>query len=128
MPKKEKIVTELVPWPSDIVSPGVKCGNIVTVSGQVGGAIGGAYPNDVKAQVKLAIEKVKAILEAGGASLDSVVMCQNYLKHNDDFSAMNEVYTEYFGKMKVPPSRTTVTVDFSDPQILFEINVMAIID
>ena len=127
MIKKEKITTPQVPWPSSIVSPGVKCGNIITVSGQVGGVIGGTYPNDIKKQVELALEKVKAILEAGGASLDSVIMCQNFLKNNDDFAAMNEVYEKYFGGMEVPPSRTTVTVDFSDPQILFEISAMAIV-
>jgi len=127
MIKKERINTPLVPWPSKFVSPGVKCGNIVTVSGQVGGVIGGDYPNDVKEQVKLALEKVKAILEAGGASLDSVIMCQNYLANSDDFSAMNEVYQQYFS-MDVPPARTTVTVAFSDPKILFEINAIAIIE
>ena len=127
MNKKERISTPLVPWPSSFVSPGVKCGNIVAVSGQVGGVIGGDYPDDIREQVKLALEKVKAILEAGGASLDSVIMCQNYLANSDDFSAMNEVYQQYFGGMEAPPARTTVTVAFSDPKILFEINAIAIV-
>ena len=127
MIKKEKITTPLVPWPSTFVSPGVKCGNIIAVSGQVGGVIGGDYPDDVKEQVRLALDKVKAILEAGGASLDSVIMCQNYLANPNDFKAMNEVYERYFGGMEAPPARTTVTVAFSDPKILFEINAIAIV-
>ena len=127
MIKKERIMTPKVPWPSKFVSPGLKCGNIIAISGQVGGVIGGDYPNDIKEQVKLALEKVKAILEAGGASLDSVIMCQNYLANSDDFNAMNEVYQRYFGEMEAPPARTTVTVAFSDPKILFEINAIAIV-
>ena len=56
---------------------------------------------DVRVQTRRTLENVKAILEAGGSSVEDVLMFRVYLTTRDDFAAMNEVYGEFI-KENVP--------------------------
>ena len=47
-----------------------------------------------------------AVLQAGGASLATVVKTTVFLVDMDDFTAMNEVYGRHFGDHR--PARSTV--------------------
>ena len=47
---------------------------------------------------------LKAVLEAGGSSLDSVAEVNVFLADMTDFDKVNEVYEQYFGDLK--PART----------------------
>jgi enamine deaminase RidA (YjgF/YER057c/UK114 family) len=49
---------------------------------------------------------LKAVLEAAGTTMDNVVKVNVFIADMKDFSAMNEVYTQYFGEQK--PCRTYV--------------------
>ena len=69
------------------------------------------------------LENVKAILEAGGASLGHVVKTTVFLKEMNDFAAMNEVYARYF--TAAPPARATVQVARLPKDALVEIEVVA---
>jgi len=69
------------------------------------------------------LENVKAILEAGGASLGHVVKTTVFLKEMNDFAAMNEVYARYF--IAAPPARATVQVARLPKDALVEIEVVA---
>ena len=62
----------------------------------------------VAGETRQALQNLQAVLEAGGASLGSVVKTTVYLLTMDDFPAMNEVYQEFFGEQ--PPARATVAV------------------
>ncbi|BAS15298.1 rutC family protein PH0854 [Arthrobacter sp. Hiyo8] len=72
---------------------------------------------------------MKAILEAGGSSVEDVIMFRVYLTTRDDFAAMNEVYGEFITE-NVPsgqlPSRTTVFVDLPHEVMLVEIDALAV--
>jgi 2-iminobutanoate/2-iminopropanoate deaminase len=61
---------------------------------------------DIGEQTRRVLTSVKAILEAGGAGLDSVVKTTVYLADIGDFAAMNKVYAEFFGESL--PARTTI--------------------
>ena len=63
---------------------------------------------DVKAQTRQVLNNLKAILEAGGSSIDKVVKTTVFLKDMGEFAAMNEVYGEFF--KKDPPARSTIEV------------------
>ncbi len=69
-------------------------------------------------QTRLTLENIKAILEAGGgSSLDNVLKVTVFLANMDDFSAMSEVYKEYFkGDM---PARTCIQAG----RLLFDIKI-----
>lgn len=62
----------------------------------------------VKAQTKQCLTNVEHVLEAAGAGMDDVVKTTVFLADIDDYSAVNEVYAEYFGEN--PPARSAVAV------------------
>jgi 2-iminobutanoate/2-iminopropanoate deaminase len=69
------------------------------------------------------LENLGAVLEAAGASFDSVVKTTVFLKNMADFGAMNEVYSEYFTASK--PARSTVVVAELPRGALVEIDLCA---
>lgn len=85
---------------------------------------------DVRTQTRQTLENVKAILLAGGSSVEDVIMFRVYLTKREDFPAMNEVYGEFVeencpsGRL---PGRTTVFVDLPHEVMLVEIDALAVI-
>jgi aminoacrylate peracid reductase len=106
-------------------SPGTKAGNAVYVSGTLAidkdGKLVGA--GDVKAQTRFVLESVKAVLEAAGGSLKDVTFNHIFLKDLKDYSAMNEVYREYFPEN--PPARYCIRADLVKPEFLVEVASVA---
>ncbi|AIX99616.1 endoribonuclease L-PSP family protein [Arthrobacter sp. PAMC 25486] len=132
MTDKTVVLTDDAPAPAHVFSQGVKKGNMFQVSGQ--GAVDPASneyigTGDVRAQTRRTLENVKAILDAGGSSVEDVIMFRVYLTTRDDFPAMNEVYGEFI-RENVPsgalPSRTTVFVDLPHEVMLVEIDALAV--
>lgn len=50
------------------------------------------------------MKNLSAVLEASGTTMEHVVKVNVFIADMNDFSAMNEVYTQYFGEEK--PCRT----------------------
>jgi len=86
-----------------------------------------AFPADIKAQTRLALDNVKALAEAGGASLETALkMTIHMTDMPHEFAAMNEVFREYFPKD--PPSRTTVGVaHLARAGLKIEIDMIAVV-
>ena len=96
-----------LPRPAGPYSPGVKVGNLVFVSGQVGvDPATGLAPHGVAAQTEQVLRNIAAILEAAGSGLDRVVRCGVFVADMDEFGAMNEVYGRMFGDHR--PARSTI--------------------
>jgi 2-iminobutanoate/2-iminopropanoate deaminase len=106
-------------------SQGIKAGGFVFVSGQVAidPATQQVIPGDVKAQTERVCQNLKAILEAAGSDLESVVKSTVFLRSMADFAAMNEVYGRYF--KNDPPARSTVAVVGLPRDVQVEIDVIA---
>lgn len=132
MSEKTVVLTENAPAPAHVFSQGVQKGGFFQVSGQgpmdpaTNEYIGAA---DVRAQTRRTLENIKAILEAGGSSVEDILMFRVYLTKREDFPAMNEVYGD-FVRANVPsgalPSRTTVFVDLPHEIMLVEIDALAV--
>ncbi|MGI8332677.1 RidA family protein [Actinomadura scrupuli] len=131
MTDKTEIRTAGAPAPAWVFSQGVRKGPLLQVSGQgpqdpVSGEY--LYGGDVRAQTRRTLENVKAILTAGGASVEDVVMFRVYLVRREDFAAMNEAYGE-FVKDNCPggvlPCRTTVFAGLPHDAMLVEIDALA---
>lgn len=118
--KKEIISTEKAPAiPGVPYSPAVKFGQFVFVSGQIADD-----PRvDIKTQTRQCLEKLKALLEAAGASLSSVVKCTVFLTNFDEFASMNEVYGEYFREN--PPARACLEISRLVKDLKVEIEAIA---
>lgn len=105
MSRKEMIGTESqVP-----LSPALKAGGLVFVSGQVPTESDGRTPSGVEDQTRLVLDKMKELLEEAGSSMDNVVKTTVFLRSKSDFPAMNAIYSEYFSRPW--PSRSTVECD-----------------
>ena len=103
-------------------------GTMVFTAGQVGfdPATGALVGGDVKTQTRRALENVKAILEKGGATLQSVVKTTVFLKEMGEFAAMNEVYAEFFPAPA--PARSTVEVSRLPRDARVEIEAIAVVE
>ena len=124
MPRKEVIAPASFPASATPLSPGIKVGNMVYVSGQVGrhpttGQMGG----DIREQTRNALERIRVILEEAGTSLDNVVSATCWLTTSANFAAFNEVYSSYFPTDK--PARATVEANLMGAGALVEIMLTA---
>ena len=78
------------------------------VSGQVGIRDGRLVSQGTAGQLRQAIENLKGLLEAEGASLADVVKTTVFLLHMRDYADMNEAYLAAFGETR--PARSAVAV------------------
>ena len=88
------------------LSPAVRAGDFVYVSGQVPADSSGAIvQGGIREQTTQVLENIKAALALAGATLDDVVKTTVWLDDARDFGPFNQVYASYFAKE--PPARTT---------------------
>jgi len=78
---------------------------------------------DIAVQTERVLENIKAVLEACGASLGSVLKTTVFLKDMGDFPKMNEVYGRYFSQN--PPARSTVQAAKLPRDVSVEIDAIA---
>lgn len=122
---RKPIQTENAPKPIGPYSQGIIEGDFIFLAGQgpTNPATGKVEPGGIASETKQTFENMKAILEAGGSSLDKVVKCNVYLRDIKDFAAMNEIYKTYF---KPPyPARTTIQAGALPGGIAVEIECIA---
>lgn len=94
----------------DTHSPAISSGGLIFVSAQVGTTPGAkASEPDVAAETTKALERLGAALAAAGSSFAQTVSVNAYLKHSNDFAAMNTAYRNVFADQQ--PVRTTVSAD-----------------
>jgi 2-iminobutanoate/2-iminopropanoate deaminase len=110
----------------DMSRPGSR--HLVFLSGQIplDPSSGQVVQGDIAAQTERVLQNIKAVLEAAGASFDSVLKTTVYLKDMDDFSKMNEVYGRYFKEN--PPARTTIQAAKLPRDVMVEIDAIAALD
>lgn len=131
---KTQVITTEAPAPAHTFSQGVLKNGFLQVSGQ--GPVDPAtneyvFEGDVAAQTRRTLENVEAIVRAAGATLSDVVMLRVYLTSRDDFAPMNDAYgaflTERLGEGAVLPCRTTVMAGLPRPEMLVEVDALAIV-
>ncbi|NUT92242.1 MAG: RidA family protein [Saccharothrix sp.] len=124
---KTEIRTPNAPTPVAAFSQGVIKGNILQVAGQVAfdPATGEIVGDTVAEQTRQALRNVVAVLEAGGSSLDDVMMMRVYLTDTAHFGEMNDVYNEVVQQQPFP-ARTTVYVGLP-AGLLVEIDALAVL-
>lgn len=124
---KTEIRTDQAPTPVAAFAQGVRAGNILQVAGQVGidPATGQVVGPTVTEQARQTLANIAAVLAAGGASIDDVVMMRVYLTDTAHFGELNAVYNEF---VTAPyPARTTVYVGLP-AGLLIEIDALAVLD
>lgn len=125
---KTSVSTSNAPAAIGPYSQAVRVGDFLYTSGQVAldPATGQIVSGGIEAQTSRVLENLKAVLEAGGASLGQVFKTTVFLKDMNDFAAMNAIYGKYFApEGTVPPARSTVEVARLPKDALVEIEVIA---
>jgi len=125
--EKKIVFTEKAPKPIGPYSQAIIAGNLIFTAGQIpiDPATNQVVQGDIKEQTRRVLENLRAILESVGATFDDVVKVTIYMKDLNEFSAMNEVYSEYFKNS--PPARTTVEVSRLPRDVRIEIDLIAIV-
>ncbi len=83
-------------------SEGVRHGGLLFLAGKLG--LGGE--RGIQPETRGALESIQDALERFGSSMDRVLKCTVFLADMAEWSAMNEVYMEFFPENK--PARTAV--------------------
>jgi len=123
---QREIRTERAPAPVGPYSQAIAFGDLVFASGQIpldpstGEAVGG----EIEAQTEQVLENLRAVLEAGGASLGSVLKTTVYLTDLSLFPRVNAVYAGAFSA-EPAPARATVEVAALPLGVAVEIDAIA---
>ena len=102
----------------------VKFGDLLFVSGMIpidpktNEMSGGSFEE----HVKLVIENLKAVVEAGGMTLKNVLKASVFLSDMNNFGKFNEIYNRYFAD--ILPARETVQVARLPRDASIEISVI----
>lgn len=124
---RETISTENAPGAIGPYSQAVKTGNMVFCSGQIpiDPATGEFVSNDVAEQTRQVLVNLSAVLKAAGTDLNNVVKTTVFLADMNDFTAMNEIYAEFFNENK--PARATVQAARLPRDARVEIECIAVV-
>ena len=119
------ISTEQAPKAIGPYSQAVVLNGVAYLSGQIplDPATGQLVEGDIAAQTERVLQNLKAVLEASGATLESVLKTTVFLKDMADFPKMNEVYARYFATN--PPARSTVQAAKLPRDVSVEIDAIA---
>ena len=108
-------------------SQAIAVNGLVYTSGQIAidPATGSIDAKTIEAQTEQVIRNLKAVLEAAGSSLESVVKTTCFLQRMSDFAAFNAIYEKHFpGK----PARSCVEVAALPKGALVEIEAVAAVE
>ena len=111
----------------------VVVGDLVFLSGSSGRTMetGDVSSDDVREQMIVALDKIRAALEECGSSMDHIVKTVIYLKRLEDYDLMRATEQEYYqkyapGLIEEPPASTFMQpMSLSRPSMLVEIDVVA---
>lgn len=125
---KEIIATENAPAAVGPYSQACRVGNMLYTAGQIAlnPATMKVEAESVTDQTEQVLTNLKAVLEAGGSSLENVVKTTVFLADIGSYAEMNAVYSKYFDAGK--PARSAVAVDALPLGVLVEIEAIAVVE
>lgn len=122
----EAISTNHAPAALGPYSQAIRANGVLYVSGQLGinpptGELAG---DDIRTQTRQALTNIQAILKEAGTDLSAVVKTTVLLQDIADFTAMNEVYAEFFTQPY--PARAAFQVAALPKNAMVEIECIAV--
>jgi 2-iminobutanoate/2-iminopropanoate deaminase len=124
----QQIVTKPDPYAPYLLSQGIRIGDLLLVSGQVGIDDQGELVSldDFEVQADQALRNLSAVLEAGGSSLDRVVKVTIFLT---DMAANFPQVVELRRRWFTPPYPADTIAQVQSlyrPEVMFEIEAIAV--
>lgn len=124
---KKIIFTAKAPAPIGPYSQAVLVGNTLYTSGQIAinPETNELVLDDIKTETKQVMENMKAVLEAANMKFEDVIKTSIFISDMNNFSAINEIYAQYFNE-ELAPARETVEVACLPKNVNVEISMVAI--
>lgn len=122
---KTIIASDAAPKAIGPYSQAVVHAGIAYLSGQIPNdpATGQVVEGDIAVQTERVFQNLKAVLEACGASFETVLKTSVFLRDMADFPKMNEIYAKYFPGQH--PARSTVQAARLPRDVSVEIDCIA---
>jgi len=127
--KATEIRTSQAPAPVGPYSQAIAHGGVVYLSGQIplDPQTGKLAAQDIEGQTRQVLANLRAVLEAAGASFESVLRTTIYLVDLAHFPKVNAIYAEHFSS-EPAPARATVQVAALPLGAQIEIDAIARLD
>ncbi len=111
--------------PNPALSPGIRVGDFLFVSGNVavnssGGLVGGS---DAEAQSRQVMTNIRTIVEAAGASMQDVVKITCFLTDVNNYPGYGKVRSETWPNSP-PASSTVIVAGLVRPEYLVEVEAI----
>lgn len=109
-------------------SPAIRAGHLLFVSGQIAVAADGTplADADLATQTRQCLANLRAVLEAGGATLQQVAKVTVYMAEPDGWAVFNPIYAEFFDDHK--PARAIVPTAAFPGGFKVEVDAIAVLD
>ena len=122
MPERQPIIPAGVA-PNPNLSPGIRVGNMLYVSGNVGTDANGNLAEGCEAQSRQVMANIRAIVEAAGGRMEDVCKITCFLTNMDDYAAYSKVRSETWPAN--PPASSTVGVTcLVRPEMVVEVEAI----
>jgi 2-iminobutanoate/2-iminopropanoate deaminase len=111
-------------------SPSVRRGNTIYISGLIPVDEGmNLLGETIEEQTRAVMDSIGSELARHGANYSNLVKTTILLADADrDWPAMNDVYREYVADLEVMPARASYGVQLAAPELLVEIEAIAVLD
>ncbi|MBC2399940.1 RidA family protein [Clostridium tetanomorphum] len=121
---KKSVSTKKAPVAIGPYSQGIKCGNLVFISGQLPvDPNTGEIPEGIECQTEQSIKNIIEILKEEGLDLSNVIKTTVFLKDLGNFTKVNEIYGKYFNEPY--PARSCIEIAKLPKDAGIEIEVIA---
>lgn len=123
---KQIIQTENAPSAIGPYSQATATDGLVFTAGQIplDASSGKIVEGGIAEQTHQVLKNLKAVVEAGGSSMDKVMKTTVFLTDLSNFAEVNAIYSEYLGESV--PARSTIQVSALPVGALVEIEAIAI--
>ena len=123
---REAVSTDDAPQAIGPYSQAIVANGFVFCSGTAGiDPATGVAPDGIEEQTELALRNLEAVLNAAGASLETVVKTTIFYADVDDFAAINAIYARY---MPDPPPARSAPANVRLPRnLLISIDAIAVL-
>ena len=122
MPDRQPIIPPGVS-PNPNLSPGIRVGDFLFVSGHVGVDADGNVSGDCEAQSRQVMASIRGVIEAAGGRMEDVAKITCFLTNMDDYPAYAKVRLETWPSN--PPASSTVGVSaLVRPELMVEVEAI----
>jgi 2-iminobutanoate/2-iminopropanoate deaminase len=113
-------------------SPAVKVagGTTIYLAGHTGyqDDRGETYPGDFDGQVRTAFERMRTTLQAAGGKLEDIVTMTVFVTDMANGTRFTQLRKEFFREGRYPASALIGIKDLARPEMMIEIQAMAVVD